>query len=168
MKYQTFVIALLIGATQSITLNTFYRPPNYDKKPEVKQEVTVDEDFEETMSAIKEAENEKHHMLNTPKKDENRVAIDAEDPKQGLQQQTQENLEQKEILESLKSAEKELGHKMATPVQEKEHVADFSQAYQKAEQVIHSQKDAETTKDSLAEAQKEADKRAKDEEFRAK
>ena len=86
MKYQTFVVALLIGATQSVTLNSFYRPPNYDKKPEVKAEVIVDEEFDETMSALKEAENEKHHLLKTPKSDDSKVAIDAEDPKQGLEQ----------------------------------------------------------------------------------
>ena len=67
-------------------------------------------------------------------------------------------------MDSLKSAEKELGHKMAAPVQERESTADFSQAYTKAENVSHSQKEADTTKDSLAEAQKEADKKAKEDE----
>ena len=168
MKYQTLVVALLIGATQSVSLNTMFRPPVYDKKPEKVQEVTVDEEFEETMSSIKESENEKHHLLKTPEKDNTKVGIDAEDPKQGLEQLQQENFEKKEILDSLKSAEKELGHKMSTPVQEKEVVADFSQAFTKAESFSHSQKDTQTTMDSLAEAQKEADKRAKEEEAKAK
>ena len=57
---------------------------------------------------------------------------------------------------------------MSTPVQEKEVVADFSQAYTKAEAFSHSQKDTQTTMDSLAEAQKEADKRSKEEEAKAK
>ena len=85
MKYQTLVVALLIGATQSVSLNTMFRPPVYDKKPEKVQEVTVDEEFEETMSSIKESENEKHHLLKTPEKDNTKVGIDAEDPKQGLE-----------------------------------------------------------------------------------
>ena len=87
----------------------------------------IDEEEVETTASLKEAENEKHHILNTPQRDDSKVAIDAEDPKQGTEQLQQENEEKKDIMDSLKSAERELHHKMSTPVQEKaENTADYA------------------------------------------